>query len=53
MKWIVLVIDIESGAPVRASDVFNSEKKAEKVEAGMNINLNHDAFYTQIVEPLK
>jgi hypothetical protein len=50
MKWIVQVIDIESGEVVRASDAFNLERKAEKVEAGVNINLNHDAFYTQIVE---
>jgi hypothetical protein len=27
-----------------------SERAAEKVERGANINLNHDGFYTRIVE---
>jgi uncharacterized FlaG/YvyC family protein len=45
----VQVIDGATGIVVKHMPV-SSKLKAERVEAGLNINLNHDQFYTQIVK---
>ena len=44
----VVIIKRENEEEVRKMGPF-SEHKAEKVERGANINLNHELFYTLIV----
>ena len=49
MPWEVQVID-ENGDVIHTVDVDGGERKAEKVEDGMNRNLNHEKYHTLIVE---
>lgn len=48
-EFYVEVVDILTGEVVKRLGP-HSEWKAEKVEAGMNINLNHERYYTRIEE---
>jgi hypothetical protein len=54
MKWFVEVV--ERGAAekkvVKRIECGASERMAEKAQRGVNINLNHERFFTRIaVEP--
>lgn len=40
MKWIVEIVEYDTGRIERAIDC-ESERRAERVEDGVNINLNH------------
>lgn len=46
-KFVVQVIAREEGNVVKEIKCM-SEKQAERVEEGININLNHEKFFTQI-----
>jgi hypothetical protein len=47
MKYSVKVIDYETKLVIHSVDC-SSEERANKVENGININLNHDMYYTSI-----
>ncbi len=49
MKFYIEVIEYESGAVVSRMEA-SSERRAEKIDRGVNINLNHEDYYTRIVE---
>lgn len=49
MRFTVEVVEHETGAIVRGYEVI-SRHHAEKVERGVNINLNHERFFTRITE---
>lgn len=46
-KFIVQVIEYQTGKVVKTSQPM-LERKANKVDGGMNRNLNHDRFFTCI-----
>lgn len=48
MKWIVEIVEYDTGRIERAIDC-ESARRAERVDDGVNINLNHDRYYTRIV----
>lgn len=48
-NWYVEIVDIETEEVVNRMGPF-SERKAEKVEDGANINLNHERYYTRVVQ---
>lgn len=45
----VEIVRAEGGVVVRRIEA-GGERSAERVERGANINLNHDLYYTRIVE---
>lgn len=49
-EYVVEVLEIETNKVVKTMGPVSSERRAEKVDDGLNINLNHNEFYTQIVE---
>ena len=55
MKWFVEVVEFElhpgqdEKEIVKRVDCGTSERKAEKVDDGVNRNLNHDKYFTRIV----
>ena len=44
--WIVEVISYKDGSREHAVGPFATEAQADKADRGLNINLNHDQFYT-------
>ncbi len=55
MKYYVEIIESDftvdsEGEVVRRIDCGQNERKAEKVEGGVNINLNHAKYHTRIIE---
>lgn len=49
--WKVKVIDAESGDVVKMFEAA-TERAANRLDDGLNINLNHSEFYT-LIEPPK
>ena len=49
MKYIVEVVRFENEEVVKRIEC-DTERKADRVDDGLNINLNHEDFYTRIVE---
>lgn len=49
MKYKVQVIAYDNSKVVKEIPC-QSEASAQRVERGVNINLNHDGYYTQVVE---
>ena len=49
MKYIIEIIEYVTETVVKRMET-TSERKAERIEDGVNINLNHEDFYTQIRE---
>ena len=47
MSHIVKVINAETGEVVKEVEC-ESERQAERMDDGLNINLNHQQFYTLI-----
>lgn len=47
--YIVEIIRAEDGTVVK-SMTAHSEHQAQRIDAGVNINLNHEEYYTQIRE---
>lgn len=50
MKYYVEIIEFGEEKPGTVMGPFDTERHAEKVDRGANINLNHDNFYTRIRE---
>jgi len=50
MKYYVDIIKTETGEVSREIDCCTSYKKVERVENGVNINLNHNEYHTEINE---
>lgn len=48
--WIVQIKKASDGSVVEEIEVNGGERSAERVERGVNINLNHNEYYTMIVE---
>ena len=49
MTFKVQIIEFGTGNVVKEVEC-PSERKAERVDSGLNINLNHDHYYTMIIE---
>ena len=47
--FYVEIVEYGNEEVVKVVEAIN-EKQAKKVERGMNINLNHEEFFTRIVE---
>lgn len=50
MKWTVNIIEHETERVVREFSPQGSRRAAEQLDAGININLDHRFYYTEIVE---
>lgn len=48
MNYVVVMIERATGNEVKRSEP-TSERRAKKIEAGMNINLDHDRFYVSVI----
>ena len=48
-QFFVLVLDRETDEEVKRMGPF-SQRKAERVESGVEINMDHDRYYTSVVE---
>lgn len=51
MKWKVEIVEDATGRVVRTLGESNAKYIAEKIERGVNINLDRDRFSTRIVPP--
>ena len=45
--WLVEVISMETNEVVKTLE-YSSEREAEHADCGVNRNLNHEAYFTQI-----
>ncbi|MCK5132382.1 MAG: hypothetical protein KAR40_09565 [Candidatus Sabulitectum sp.] len=57
MSWYVEIVSYgDQGNTIKRLGPYYSERQAERVDRGANINLNHEKYYTTIkkdaVEPL-
>ena len=50
MKYIVEIIEMGTQRVLKEMKPQNSQRRAEKLEWGVNINLDHNRCYTQIRE---
>ena len=48
LKHKVVIISYETGKPIHSIECGTSERKAARVERGVNINIDHDKYYTMI-----
>lgn len=49
MKYLIEIVETETDEVVETMEA-TSERTAEKIERGVNINLNHEDYHTRIVE---
>ena len=49
-KWVVRIVSHDSGKTVKKFEPCYSEREADKLDRGVNINLNHEKFYTTVTE---
>jgi len=49
-KYIVQVVEYKTGHAVHTIGPFYSERQAEKADDGLQRNLNHELYFTQLVE---
>ena len=47
-NYYVQIFDMDEAEPIEERGPF-AERRAEKVDAGITINLNHEQYYTTIV----
>lgn len=45
--WLVEIVNFEDGTVVQTHNAGPLERRAEKLESGINISLNHAQFYTR------
>lgn len=45
---VIEIVSFEDDSVVKQIECGDSWEKAERVERGLGINLNHDKFYTRI-----
>ena len=50
MEYFVEIVNYENDEVVESIPCGTSERKAEKVDRGVNINLNHTEYFTRIKE---
>lgn len=50
MKWTVNIVEHETERVVKTFSRQGSRRAAEQLDAGININLDHRHYYTEIVE---
>ena len=48
-RYLVEVVDYETEEVVDRIKVDGTKRKAERVERGVNINMNHDRYFTRVV----
>lgn len=49
MTYYIEIVSYETGDVARRMGPY-AERKADKVDAGININLNHERFYTRLTQ---
>lgn len=49
-KYIVNVVEYKTGDVVKTLGPYPSERQAEKADDGLQRNLNHELYFTEIVE---
>ena len=49
-KWRVVIIEYATDKVEKTIECIN-DRSADKVDAGLQINLNHEKFYTLIKKP--
>lgn len=47
----VEVVEYETGDVVKTLDGGTSERRADRIDSGLNHNLDHERFYTRIMGP--
>lgn len=47
--WKVEIVSYDTGEVVKTMDA-ESERQADRIDRGVNINLNHEKFFTRVVE---
>ncbi len=50
MKWTVNIVEHETERVVKTFSLQGSRRAAEQLDRGININLDHRHYYTEIVE---
>ena len=45
--WLIKVVNSDSGEVVKTLQA-NSERAADRIDDGININLNHEKFHTVV-----
>jgi hypothetical protein len=48
-SWYVEIIETDTETVVKSMGPM-SEREADRVDAGANINLNHDKYHTRVVQ---
>ena len=48
-QWVVEVYRFDNGEVVQRIGPYKTERQADKVDDGINVNLNHDAYYTLVL----
>ena len=48
--WVVRIIEYETRKVVKTFKPEATERAAERLDRGVNINLDHERFYTDVVE---
>jgi len=49
MIYFVQIVEYKTGIVIKELGP-HSEHKAEKIEAGLNIQINHESYYTKIIQ---
>jgi uncharacterized FlaG/YvyC family protein len=50
-RVVIEVVDNETGEVVKTIDVTSrSDREVEKIDSGLNINMNHERYFTRIVK---
>lgn len=47
-QYYIKIVSYESGETVKEIGPYASERSADRGEAGVNVNLDHERFYTEI-----
>jgi hypothetical protein len=50
MSYLIEVIEYATGQPLKYIWAM-TERRADKVDAGLNINLDHERFFTRVTPP--
>ena len=50
MEYYVVIKQFSDNEEIEAFKCTGGQRGAERVERGVNINLNHDEYYTEIEE---
>ncbi len=50
MGWFVDIIEYEGDKVEKTLGPYGTERQADRADDGVNINLNHERFYTRVDE---